>query len=609
MANDRVLAVKQANDIVDVVGSYLTLRPAGPTFKGLCPFHDDTRPSFDVDPRRQRYRCWACGKFGDVLSFVQEFEKISFREALELLARRAKIDLGPTSATHLGRAQLLDVLRWAAKQYADFLLDGTTADAEAARLYVAQRQLRGETVRKWGLGYAPLQGSWLLQQAQADGVDLEHLQTVGLIAPRSNGNGYYDRFRDRLLFPIRDGRGQVVGFGGRILPGSPLAERAPKYYNSCDSPLFNKSEQLYGLDLARAAAEKVGYLAIVEGYTDVLMAHQLGIPQVVATMGTALNVKHLQQIRRFVPRVVLVYDADDGGDKGVDRALELFVSHDMELAVATLPAGLDPCDLLVRQGPEPFRRLLESATDALEFKLARMMAREDVQSVEGRRRIVDAVLSSIALADPMPGEAGALKIQLMLGRLSRRLGLQERTVWSRLEELRRAHQQASAKGNGPVDPHSSPRSAPAAPAERQLLEVLLADARLVARAAAEVQVEEIAHPGLRQLLAGLYALQQAGQPPTLDRLRETLDNPPLIAKAFELQEVGLAHADRAGWLNDLLVYFRDKRQRAARQELAGRLQAVQDPQQALELLRQLQHQPDDAGTAKETHDEFRVGCP
>jgi len=609
MANDRVLAVKQANDIVDVVGSYLTLRPAGPTFKGLCPFHDDTRPSFDVDPRRQRYRCWACGKFGDVLSFVQEFEKISFREALELLARRAKIDLGPASATHLGRAQLLDVLRWAAKQYADFLLDGTTADAEAARLYVAQRQLRGETVRKWGLGYAPLQGYWLLQRAQADGIDLVPLQTVGLIAPRSNGNGYYDRFRDRLLFPIRDGRGQVVGFGGRILPGSPLAERAPKYYNSCDSPLFNKSEQLYGLDLARAAAEKVGYLAIVEGYTDVLMAHQLGIPQVVATMGTALNVKHLQQIRRFVPRVVLVYDADDGGDKGVDRALELFVSHDMELAVATLPAGLDPCDLLVSQGPEPFRRLLESATDALEFKLARMMAQEDVQSVEGRRRIVDAVLGSIALADPMPGEAGAVKIQLMLGRIARRLGLQERTVWSRLEELRRVRQQAAAKGNGPVEPHSGPRSAPAAPAERQLLEVLLADARLVARAAAEVQVEEIAHPGLRQLLAGLYALQQAGQPPTLDRLRETLDNPPLIAKAFELQEVGLAHADRVAWLNDLLVHFREKRQRAVRQELASRLQAVQDPQQALELLRQLQHQPEDPGAAQDTLDEFRVGCP
>jgi DNA primase len=625
MANDRVSVVKQANDIVDVVGAYLTLRPAGGTFKGLCPFHNDSRPSFDVDPRRQRYRCWSCGKFGDVLSFVQEFEKISFREALELLARRANIDLGPASPTTLGRAQLLDALRWASRLYADYLLDGTGPDAEAARLYVAQRQLRGDMVRKWGLGYAPLNGQWLLERAEADGVSLEHLEIVGLVAPRSNGNGYYDRFRDRILFPIRDGRGQVVGFGGRILPGSPLADRAPKYYNSCDSPLFNKSEQLYGIDLARAAAEKVGYLAIVEGYTDVMMAHQQGIPQVVATMGTALNAKHILQIRRFVPRVVLVYDADDGGDKGVDRALELFASHDMELAVATLPTGMDPCDLLVSQGSEPFRRTLESATDALEFKLTRMSAREDTASIEGRRRIVDAVLGIIALADPMGGEsnreaasaAGAVKIQLMLGRIARRLGVQERTLWARLDELRQSRQQSAEKGNGSAretPARSNPGGGPAAPDERQLLEVLLADARLVARAAAPVtaggvQVEEIAHPGLRRLLEGLYALHQSGQLPTLDRLRETLDNPPLIAKAFELQEVGLEHPDREAWLADLLVHFREKRQRAARQELAGRLQAVQDPQQALELLRQLQHRPEDPGSTTGTLPGVPVARP
>ena len=438
LADDRVKQVKQANDIVDVVGGYLALRPVGKTFKGLCPFHDDTRPSFDVDPGRQRYKCWSCGKYGDVISFVQEFEHVAFREALELLARRAGITLEENAnpAQGQGRALMIDVMRWAAHEFQVCFLESPLADA--ARAYVTERGLHGETVRRWGLGYAPPSGQWLIALAERDGVPFDVLEKVGLIAARSEGQGWYGRFRDRVQFPIRDVRGTVVAFGGRILPTSTLSSPGPKYYNSCDTPLFSKSEHLYGLDQARQSAEKAGYLAIVEGYTDVLMAHQMGVSQVVATMGTALNARHISQVRRFVPRVVLVFDADDGGDAGVDRALELFASHDMELAVATLPAGLDPCDMLMKDGPDAFRRVLEAAVDALEFKLTQMVTREDASSVEGRRRVVDAVLGVIALASPKPGEAGAVKTQLMVNRIARRLALKEETVWARLEELRQA---------------------------------------------------------------------------------------------------------------------------------------------------------------------------
>jgi len=365
LADDRVKHVKQANDIVDVVGGYLALRPVGKTFMGLCPFHDDTRPSFDVNRERQRYRCWSCGKYGDVISFVQEHERVSFLEALELLARRAGIVLeqADNPAQGQGRALMLDVMRWAAKQFQDCFLDSDNADANAARAYAAERGLLGETVHRWGVGYAPPSGNWLIEQAERDRVPFDVLEKVGLISPRKQGPGYYGRFRDRLQFPIRDVLGKVVAFGGRILPSTALASPGPKYYNSCDTPLFSKSEHLYGLDQARQPAEKAGYLAVVEGYTDVLMAHQMGVSQVAATMGTALNARHVQQIRRFVPRVVLVFDADAGGDKGVDRALELFASHDMELAIATLPSGLDPCDLLLQEGPDAFRRVLEAASD------------------------------------------------------------------------------------------------------------------------------------------------------------------------------------------------------------------------------------------------------
>jgi DNA primase len=580
LSDERVKQVKEANDIVDVVGAYLSLRPAGGTFKALCPFHDDSRPSFDVDPRRQRYRCWACGKHGDVLSFVQEFEHVSFPEAMEQLARRAGITLEPNGPPGAGqqRGQLLDVMRWAAKQFHECLLDDPLA--EDGRRYLGERGLSGKTNRLWGLGFAPASGHWLVDLATENGVSLEHLEVVGLIGQRKHGPGYYDRFRDRVQFPIRDVRAQVVGFGGRILPTSPLLDRPqppPKYYNSSDTPLFSKSEQLYGIDQARPAAEKAGYLAIVEGYTDVLMAHQMGVTQVVATMGTALNDRHLRQIRRFVPRVVLVFDADEGGHLGVDRALTLFATHDMDLSIAALPTGLDPCDLLVQQGPDPFRRVLECAADALEFKLDGMILREGTSSVEGRRRIVDAVLGVIALAGSLPGEASAVKIELMVSRIARRLALKEETVWARLDELRRARR-SSESGRSREDNEREPaRSAPASPKERRLLELLLAEPNLVSQAANGVRLEEISHPGLRRLLAGLFALSAAGISPTLDRLRVDLDDAPaLVNKAFQLQDVGLSKPNRQRELEDLVGYFRQGNEKTARQELKGQLQVATD---------------------------------
>ena len=598
LADDRVKQVKEANDIVAVIGGYLDLRPAGGAkFKGLCPFHDDHHPSLVVDQQWQNYKCWSCNKYGDVITFVQEFERVSFAEALELLARRAGIILEKRGnfVQEQGRAAMLEVIRWAAQQFHQCLLDSPLA--EEARRYVGARGLTGETVRRYGLGYAPRSGDWLVQRAEAAGVSLELLEKVGLIAPRSDQPGYYDRFRDRVQFPIRDARGQTVGFGGRILPTSPLSSRGPKYYNSTTTPLFNKSEHLYGIDQARQAALAAGYLAIVEGYTDALMAHQLGIGQVVATMGTALNARHVQQAKRFARRVVLVFDADTGGSSGVDRALEIFAGHDVDLAIATLPQGLDPCDLLVQQGADAFRRVLESAVDALEFKLNQVLPSSGTLGLEDTRRAVDAVLGIIALAPPLPGQAGAVKAQLMVNRIAQRLGLKEETVWARLRELREQRAGSVSDGNAPVAyaSGSSPsgatglRSAKAAPLECELLQVLLAEPALVDQAAAMVRPDEIAHPGLRKLLDGLYGLLTAGEPPTLDLLRPRLDSVPLAAKALELQTTGRMHSDRQTWLKQILARFQERRLRPVTQELQTQLNAVRDPAAELELLRQLQN--------------------
>jgi DNA primase len=588
LADDRVKRVKEANDIVEVVGGFVALRPAGPTYKGLCPFHDDHRPSFDVDPRRQRYRCWACGKFGDVITFVQEHDRVGFIEALELLERRAGIVPEKTadSPQKQSRALMLDAVRWAAQQYHECLLDSPLG--EEARDYIGERGLNRDTVRRYTLGYAPRSGDWLVQKAEQASVSLDVLEKAGLIARRSAGPGYYDRFRDRVQFPVRDVVGRVVGFGGRILPNSPLASRSPKYYNSSGTPLFSKSELLYALDVAKHAAAKEGFLAVVEGYTDVLVAHQMGILPVVATMGTALNGSHVRKLRQFAPRVVLVFDADAGGATGVDRALAIFASHDVDLAIATLPDELDPCDLLIKEGPDAFRKVLAGAVDALEFKLKQVLKDSASQGVEGQRRAVEAMLGVIALAPEMPGQAGAMKTQLMVSRISQRLLLKEETVWRRLDELRKQQRKDEPVRREEAATEEPRKAAPATAEERELLEVLLAEPALVAVSRTVIRLEMVQHPGLRRLLAGLYALQESGETPTLDALRLMLDGDPLLPKALEMQDRGRQNRDRGRTFDAIRQKLEERQREPVKQELHVQLRAALDTAAQLDLLRRLQ---------------------
>jgi len=588
--------IKEANDIVDVVGAYLSLRRVGPTFKGLCPFHDDHRPSFDVDPRRQRYRCWSCGKHGDVFNFVQEREKVDFREALELLARRAGISLENVQKNPQGpsRAGMLDVMKWAADLFQQCLLD--FPDAENARKYLGERKLAGDTVRKFGLGYAPDAWEWLVQQAANSAKSADLLETVGLIAKRNEGRGYYDRFRDRVIFPIRDIMGRIVGFGGRVLPNSPSADKGPKYYNSTETPLFSKSDQLYGIDLARQPASKAGYLAIVEGYTDVMMAHQHGVGQVVATMGTALNARHIKTIRNVASRVVLVFDADAGGEGGVDRALEVFVTNDLDLRVATLPEGLDPCDLFVKFGPEEGKRVFleaveQKAYDVLDYKLQRVWEKSKDGGLEGKRQAAEEMLKILAMS---PQER-SVKMELMINRIAQRLSIKEETLWTRMRELRKTtspRMSAAIPGGEPEAAPSPSGSAeadvgPAPVHERELVELLLAEPSLVSRAAVEVPLEEVEHPRSSKVIEALYRLHASGQPADLDHLREPLDNERLWSQLHLLQERGESYPDRPAMFAKVVARFRERQLGRRKQALMTQLQDAPDAATRMDILKQM----------------------
>ncbi len=306
-------------------------------------------------------------------------------------------------------------------------------------------------------------------------------------------------------------------------------------------------------------------------------------------MGTALNARHVQQMRRFAQKIVLVFDADAGGSSGVDRALEVFASQEVDLRIATLPAGQDPCDLLVEKGSEPFVQALESAVDALEFKLNQVFAPGTNQGLETRIAAMDAVLRIIALAGNSPGSSGAVKRELTISLIAKRLALKEETVWARLKELEQGRRDRPARSPEP-EAAQAPRSAPAPAEEKELLTVLLADPGLVPTAVAEVKPEEFRHPGLRRLLEGLYALVAEGKPATLDLLRDRIDEPRLIAKALEWQDVGLANNNRSAWLQKIVQEFRRKRHIAPRvEELKNQLHADINHETALDLLGRLQN--------------------
>lgn len=592
--------VKEANDIVDVIGEYLTLSKRGRTFKGLCPFHDDHHPSMDVDPAKQYFRCWACGKHGDVFTFVMEKERCDFRAALELLAQRAHIELHPTEGKPRGasKAELFKVMAWAEECFHRQLF---APSSQAAREYLDKRGLSGETLQQYRLGYAPDQWEWLSLRAKAAKVNLSLAETLGLVGRREGDGSFYDRFRDRIIFPIRDGRGRTVAFGGRVIPGTATAEKGPKYYNSAESPLFTKSQHFYGIERARPVAEKVGYLAVVEGYTDVLMAHQCGVLPVVATLGTALNEQHLAQLRRFVPKVVLVYDADAGGRAGVDRALSLFLQHEIDLALAFLPEGQDPCDFLSAHGGDAFRAKLAAAQDALELKISQVLTGDALATVEGKRQALEQVLGVLAQVPEQSSAALELKKQLAITKLAQRFHVQDELLWQRLREKRgkpaaarkpverKVEAKAAALSAAGKNDQAGPRPA-ADPLERQLVAVLLSAPELIEQAQQHVGPADLENAGVRQVVELLYRLQDEGQPVTMDRVRMKLAESPALAQAAERACAdGQAHGEQAAWLADLLARFVDRQRSRLRRELRARLRSLPpDAPEAAALLEELQ---------------------
>lgn len=389
--HDQVNEVLQATDIVEVIGEQIRLERKGKDFVGLCPFHDDSRPSMYVVPSKQIFHCFACGKGGDAIRFVREFHKFEFVEALRFLAERAGIKLEQWKRQDAGVGGLQAAMKDAMQFFRSNLAHADTG-AEARR-YIAGRAIDPETVEAFQLGYAPDGWDALVNAAAAKGWRHADLEGAGVIASKEAG-GHYDRLRHRLVFPICNHLGRPIAFGGRRLREADN----PKYLNTPETPLFDKSETLYGLHLSRKAIIDQKQAVVVEGYTDVIACHQAKIYNVVGTLGTALTPKHMKQLRRLAERVVLLFDPDEAGRRAADRATEIFLKGELDVAIAMLPDELDPADLLARpDGVERWNEAMGNAIDALAYQFQVVQQQlEGQSSVAGRQQVTEEYLRRVA---------------------------------------------------------------------------------------------------------------------------------------------------------------------------------------------------------------------
>ena len=426
ISEDKVAEVRERAGILEVVADYVSLKRSGANFQGLCPFHGEKTPSFNVNPGRGIFHCFGCGVGGNVFSFIMKIEGVTFPDAVELLAKRVGvvIEERPLSGQEKKRQdeqdQLSRISGLAAKYYNRVLLKDSAG--EPGRRYLAERGVPHEIIEPYRLGFAPDRWDGLAAHLEQQRVSMEVAEKLGLIRKRTSGSGFYDLFRNRLIFTIANMHGAAIAFGGRVLDDS-----LPKYINSPESPIYVKSDVLFGIDLAKQAMRERGAAIIVEGYFDHLALWQAGIRNVLATCGTALTAGHIQLLKRYAGKVYLLFDADSAGRKATFRAMELLLDERLPVFVVELPAGDDPDSFIHREGEESFVRQVEKARPVLDYFLRDLLERSDLGNVAGKMAAVNEMRPLLQkLADP-------LERDLYQREMARLLDLDLRTLQKQLQ--------------------------------------------------------------------------------------------------------------------------------------------------------------------------------
>jgi len=511
--------VRARADIVEVIGEHVPLKRAGKDYRGLCPFHQERTPSFYVVPAKGFYNCFGCGASGDVFSFYMEHLGLGFQDAVRHLAERVGVQIPERSSGAAGEeehAALYEAVAFAADFYAGRLRG---EEGLRAREYLARRGIEDEAVERFRLGYAPAGWTALRDAASELGIPDEVLIEAGLIRTSDRGGDPYDRFRDRLIFPITGAGGRVIAFGGRLLGAA--REGAPKYLNSPETPIYHKGRTLYGLTWARSAIRREAAVLVVEGYMDYVSLAARGIENVVAGLGTAMTTEQAALIARYTRRAFLVYDSDPAGLRATFRTADALLAAGVHPLVVTLPPGEDPDSIVRRGGAEALAPYLDAAVDVLDRKLQILEARGYFSGIEGTRKALDGLLPTLrAASDP------ALR-DIYVTRVAERTGVRRETLEAELHEGRGVPARSIAASRARLERRAAPgrgsgrpgRARPAA--ERMLLLLLLRDEARIAPAAEALDPEMLTDPHWRELFRELVRVGGLqGRAPTVLELSD-----------------------------------------------------------------------------------------
>jgi len=501
--NDRVVdEVRMASDIVEIISQYVPLKKSGSNFKGLCPFHQEKSPSFMVHPAKQIFHCFGCAVGGDVFSFLMKHDNMNFPEALEALAERAHIRLPERVGRRDGGAaaendQFYEIHALAQDYYHAKLLNASAG--KVARDYIYQRGLGQPVVEEFKLGWAGEEWQGLFDFLSRKGFSEKVLLAAGVVK-KSSGGRTYDLFRGRIIFPILNLQGKVIGFGGRTM----VSEGGPKYLNSPESPVFQKRRELFGLYYAKKFIDSaVPRLLVVEGYMDFLALYAAGFKNTVATLGTALTSQHVQVMKRFAEEAVVIYDGDKAGQAASLKGLEVFLEGGMNVRLVRMPDGYDPDDWIKQKGSESFQALIDKALDFFDFKMDIALAQHNVRDSLGVVKITNDFLDTLAKVSS-PILAGHY-----LSRLSAMVKIDETSLRTELSKRRGQNAARDISGEsprrGPAPAVTAPRPAELPKAELELIVLMMEDRNIRLRAAKDFTESDFKNTSLRQIFSTLTA--------------------------------------------------------------------------------------------------------
>lgn len=532
-----VSRVQQSNDIVEVVSEHVNLMNKGKEMVGLCPFHNDHRPSLYVNPAKQIFKCFACGAGGDVLKFVQMRENLSFPQSIERLAHRAGIKIrttktknGPQNFPDINPNELARVNSWAAKYFHSNLID--KQKGETTRDYIASRGLTESDINKWQLGLALNEQDNLLKKAKNSKIPINLLQNAGLITGK--GGVLQDRFINRLMFPISDVTGRIIGFGGRT-----LNQKGAKYINSPTTALFDKSNNVYGLSKARDTIISTGTAVVAEGYTDCIMAHSRDCSNVVATLGTSFTKGHARLLKRYAKRIILIFDSDTAGIEAANRALEICLLARIDIKLALVPEGKDPCEYIRHFGKANFDKLLKSAVDVFEFKWQRLTkSLGSSNALVDNKTAIEEFLQSIATGL----QAGYLPIVdrgLIVNRISKITGLENKQINAEIAKRisRITRNEIYTKVNQKVQTDNLVKGLSAS-SQREIIEVLLNKPELFETTQDKISEELFDTPQLREIATVLLGALRAREKICPKTILSRIESADTASKAVELMEEG-----------------------------------------------------------------------